>query len=126
MEWLLLLLPDRFLPLIFLGISFALIMGFVRTSWAIGMIGALIMFALLEPFLDLAVDSIIALLPFWVFPILAFFLFRFLLEQILGKEGAGSFLGRLAYDFFSFVFRSIFVLLAIPFRILSGILRRPL
>lgn len=108
----LLFLPDEWLPVIIVGLGLALILGIVRAGWAFSFLAILLGTTLLSPFIDSLMNSLPTHLFILLFIIIGFYLFRLLLNLVLGKEGAGAFIGRLAYDLF-----------LLPFKGLAGLIR---
>lgn len=107
-----LFIPDEWLVVIIVGIGLALIFGIVRAGTAFGLIGVILGMIILGPFIESLMDS----LDLWVLLLLlvigALYVLRVVLSLVLGREGAGSFMGHLAYD-----------LLSLPFGILAGLFR---
>jgi hypothetical protein len=108
----LLFLPDEWLPVIIVGLGLALILGIVRAGWAFSFLAILLGTTLLSPFIDSLMNSLPTRWLILIVLIVGFYLFRVLLNLVLGKEGAGSFMGHLAYDLFS-----------LPFKALAGMIR---
>ena len=105
-------IPDEWFVVIIAGIGLALILGIVRSGTAFGLIGTIIGMALLGPFIESFVDSLDLWVLILLMAIVGLYVLRLVLSLVLGKEGAGSFMGHLAYDLFSW-----------PFRILAGLIR---
>lgn len=99
------LFPDNILALVIVGLGLALMLNLVRPGWVFGALGWLIGLLLLSPF----IAPLMGALPFWVLALLlvflSFFSLRMVLELLIGKEGAGSFMGRLTWELFSAPFR---------------------
>lgn len=116
MDLLLFLIPDEMLPLLIMGIGFALIFRLVSVGWAIGFIASLVILHLLSPFIESLIGSFIDGLNVWVITLLMillmFYCLRLVLTLPLGREGASIFLGRLMYDIF-----------LLPFRVMAGLMR---
>lgn len=112
------MLPDAYLPVIFVGGGLALILGLVRARNLIGFLGVLLLFNMLSPFIDSFVDA----LPLWVILIISvmfiFFALRTVLSLLLGKNGAETFVGHLFYD----ILRCIFGLIGGAFRLIMSLL----
>lgn len=112
-ELLLAFLPDQAYPVLITGIGLALILGIITRSAAFSILGTIILFALLSPFIDALFD----MLPLWLLLLImlwvGFTLFRFVIGGLFGREAAGHFMGRVLYD--------IFIL---PFRVVGYIFRR--
>ena len=100
-------LPDSAMILMIVFLAIALMIGIVSRKAAYGIIGTIILFALLSPF----VDSLLDFLPLWLLIILMgiFFLSigHLVLTRIFGKGVANIFLGHLVWAIFSFPFRLI-------------------
>ena len=98
-------LPDSALILVIVFVAIALIIGIVNRKAAFGIIGTIILFALLSPF----VGSLLDFLPLWLLIILMgiFFLSigRLVLTRLFGKGVANIFLGNLVWAIVSFPFR---------------------
>ena len=112
LELLLAFMPDEALPVIIVGLGFALILGIISRSVVFSILGTIILFALLSPFIDALFDS----LPLWllllIMLIVGFTLLKFVMTTLFGKEATGHVLGQLLM--------AIFIL---PFRILGLLIR---
>lgn len=100
-----LFIPDEWLVVIIAGIGLALILGIVRFGTAFGLIGAIIGMALLGPFMESFLDSLDLWVLLLLLAVVGLYVLRVVLSLVLGREGAGSFMGHLAYDLFSLSFR---------------------
>lgn len=111
-ELLLAFLPDQAYPAIIAGLGLALILGIVSRSFVFSILGTIILFALLSPFIDALFDS----LPLWllllIMLIVGFSLLRFVMSTLFGKEATGHILGAL-----------LITLFAMPFRLLGYLIR---
>lgn len=111
MDLVLFFIPDEMLPLLIMGIGFALIFRIVSVGWAFGFIASLVILHLLSPFIESLIGGLIDSMDPWLLTLLmillTFYLLRLLLSLILGREGASSFLGRVAYDIFLLPFRAV-------------------
>ncbi len=106
-ELLLLLLPDEALPLIIAGLGIALILGIINRRVVFNLLGIVILFSLLSPFIDSLFES----LPLWLLLLLslgfAFSILKLVLNTVFGKEATGNFLGRVLFEIFALPFRCI-------------------
>lgn len=111
-ELLLAFLPDQALPLIIVGLGLALILGIISRSFAFSILGTVILFAILSPFIDALFDS----LPLWLLILLMLFfglsLLKLVMNTLFGREATGHFLGEL-----------LFAIFAMPFRLLGHLIR---
>ncbi len=101
MRWgvLWLLLPDEVLPLIIVGVAFALMFGLLSLRGAVGLILALVV---LPPVLAPFVEGVLGDLPPWVsviiLAVLALAILRGLAALVLGRAAAAEMVGHLAAD----------------------------
>lgn len=108
------LLPDELLPLLVLGIAFAVIFGFLKKQIWLTLLGLVIVPLLIAPFIESAFGG----LPLWilisVLLLFGLFILSALLEMTLGKHAAGHVVGELAAKFIT----GFFSLLLLPARLL--------
>lgn len=113
------LVPDEVLPLLIMGVGLALILGLLSGRAALGILGLLLLFPLMAPF----VEAVLGELPPWVsLVILAFFalaLIRGLAALLLGQRAADNMVGNLAADLVRLVVR----LLILPLRMVRWAFR---
>lgn len=111
-ELLLAFMPDEALPVIIAGLGLFLILGIISRSFAFSILGTIILFALLSPFIDAMFDS----LPLWLLLLImlvaGFSLLRFVMSALFGREATGHFLGEV-----------LFAIFAMPFRLLGYLIR---
>lgn len=113
------MLPDELLLLVIVGIGLALMVGLLSRSAAFGLIGMLLLFALLGPF----VEGIMGDMPPWVgliiLVVVILALLRGVASVVLGRRAADHMVGILAADCVRFAFRLLFL----PFRAVGGFVR---
>lgn len=113
------LLPDGALILVICGIGLATIFGLLRGGAAFSLLGAVLLFALLGPF----VEGIAGVLPPWIslalLVVLGLTLLRGLAALVIGRRASDHMVGILAAD----VVRLGVLLLLFPFRLLARIVR---
>ena len=113
------LLPDGALLLVICGIGLATIFGLLRGGAAFSLLGVVLLFALLGPF----VEGIAGILPPWIslalLVVLGLALLRGAAALVLGRRASDHMVGILAAD----VVRLIVILLLFPFRWLGRLLR---
>ena len=118
-----LFLPDEWIPIIIVGLVVGVVLGIVRIGWAVVFILALA----LSPVTAGIIEDLLAHVPLWlqliIIILFALYVLRLVLGLALGEAGAGAFIGRLAYDLFTIVFRSLFFLVVLPFRLLGRVFR---
>ena len=123
MGWILFLLPDEFLPLIFVGIGLAVILQVITISRAITIIGALVLLMILSPFIESLIEGLLDLVPLWIVMtvvfLICFILLRLVLEFVLGREA----IGHVVFSFLSFSARLVYRFLVFPFRLVGGLVR---
>lgn len=111
-ELLFLLIPESALPLLIVLIGIALMLGMLSRATAFNILGLIILFALLMPF----IDSIFDILPLWA---LLLIMIVFILSIIRGV--LSIFFGKGATD--QFIGMIMFALYILPFRIICSIFR---
>lgn len=98
-------LPDEALPVIIVGLGLALIIGIISRSVVFSILGTIILFALLSPFIDALFDS----LPLWLLLlsmlVVGFSLLKLMMNTLFGREATGHFLGELLFAIFAMPFR---------------------
>jgi hypothetical protein len=108
------------MPLVIVAVALALIVGLIRPRAAFGVILTVILMLLAAPFVDL----LLQMLPWWLLLLLllwvGLYLFRSVIELMIGERAAAEAVGSLAADVIRFGFRLLFL----PFRVLRWILRR--
>ena len=113
------LLPDGALPLVIAGIGLALMVGLLSGGAAFRILGILLLFALLSPF----VEGVMGGMPPWVglilMAIIALALLRGAASLVLGRRAADHMVGILAADCVRLALR----LLLLPFRAVGGLVR---
>lgn len=113
------LLPDGALPLVIAGIGLALMVGLLSGGAAFRILGMLLLFALLSPF----VEGVMGGMPPWVGLILMAIIILALLRGVaslaLGKRAAAHMVGILAADLVRLALRLLFL----PFRAVGGLVR---
>jgi hypothetical protein len=124
MKLLWMFLPDEFVILVIVGVALAMIVGLVRGRTAAGIIGGLILMLLAQPLIDALVDALPGWLLLLVLLWLVWWTFRALASLLLGREAAGHMTGILAADVVRFIARTVFWIIALPFRLIGGALRR--
>ena len=124
LENLLLFLPIEALPLVIVVLGLGVISGLLPLRRAFGLILIVLVLTALGP----VIDSLFVLLPWWVsgVAVLAFGLWavRVVLESLFGREAAGHILGHSAMATFRGGFRMFWFLVALPARMLIGLIRR--
>lgn len=117
------LLPDWALPLIILGIALATVFGLLRGGTAFSLLGVVLLFALLGPFVGGIVEGIAGTLPPWMLlallVIVGLVLLRAAADLVLGRRASDHMVGILAAD----LVRLAVIALLIPFRLLGRIVR---
>lgn len=100
-------LPDEALPVIIVGLGLALILGIISRSVVFSILGTIILFAILSPFIDALFDS----LPLWLLLLIMLFvgfsLLKLIMNTLFGREATGHLLGRFLYKVFAMPFRLI-------------------
>lgn len=113
------LLPDGALPLVFVGVGLALMVGLVSRSAAFSILGLLVLFALLGPI----VEGVMGEMPPWIgliiFAVIALALLRGAASLVLGGRAADHMVGILAADCVRLALRLLFL----PFRAIGGLVR---
>ncbi len=113
-------LPDEALVLVIAAVGLLLMVRVISGRTALGILGAIILLALVSPFIDALMDA----LPGWsvllLFAAILLWLFRAACGLFLGRRAADHTVGVLAADAVRFCFR----LLLLPFRILGWAVRR--
>jgi len=107
-----LFLPQELLPLLVIGMALLSVVGLVRPRRVLG----LVVLILLLPIISMAVEEILAQLPWYVGVLLLVGLttnvIRLVLQVFLGKEAAGHILGRAVVA----TFKGLCYLALLPFR----------
>jgi hypothetical protein len=124
MNLLLALIPDEALILVIVAIGFGLMLGIIRGKAAASMIGGLLLFIVLGPF----VEALLEVLPWWLTLVLLgvvlLSLLRAFSSLLLGSRASDHMVGILAADVVRFCFLGVFQILLMPFRIVGWLLRR--
>lgn len=106
------LLPDEALPLLIVGIGLALILGLVSRSAAFGLVGLMLLFALLGPI----VEGVMGGMPPWIslviLAVVILVLLKGMARLVLGGRAADHMVGILAADLVRLAVR----LMMLPFR----------
>jgi len=117
-------LPDEFLVVGIALIGVGLMVGLITGRKAASLLGVVVLLALSGPFIDLFLDTILAVAPWWLILLLAtwlvFALLGSLSRLLIGRGATNEMVGSLAADVVRFGFRTIFSLLAFPFRLVFG------
>lgn len=117
------LLPDAALPLVIVGIAFALMFRVISGRTAISLIGGLALCLIAAPF----IESFVASLPLWVILPVLFVLLMSLLRAaaglLFGRAVGDYVMGELIADALRLAFKAAFWLLALPFRIIGRMTR---
>lgn len=107
-------LPDEALVLVIVVAGLGLITGLIPRGIAFGLVGAVVLFALLSPFVPVLLEA----LPLWLVVLLLLFLglafCRAVLNALIGPRAAAHTVGILVADVIRFFFRLLFW----PFRLL--------
>jgi len=123
-NFLLFLIPDHWLPLVIMGVGFALMLGFVSGRTAFGLIISILAICIFTPFIESFIDSLDVWVLILITVMTVLYVLRMVMTLLLGEHGGGAFMGHLAYDSFLLVLRgAIFFLLTLPIRLLGGIFR---
>jgi len=113
LAFLLSILPESFWILIIAFAGIGLMLGIISRQVAFGIIGIIILRALLMPF----VDSLFDALPLWVLILLMigfwFWLIRWGFSLLLGKRTADHFVAMILHDIF-----------LLPFKLIKFLVRR--
>jgi hypothetical protein len=124
MQWLWLFLPDEALVLVIALIGLVLMVGVLRPRSAGQLLGGIVVMLLLGPF----IESFVSSLPWWFNLVLLLGIgwaaIRALSRFVLGGRAADHMVGILAADGVRWLFRCVFVVLALPFRFIGWMLRR--
>ncbi len=121
-------LPNEFMVLGIVLIGFGLMVGLITLRRAAALLGFVIVLMVTGPFVDALLDTIHDLVPWWLLlplgVLLVFSLLGALSRMLIGRRAADHMVGTLAADVVRFGFRMLFGLVALPFRLLFGGLRR--
>lgn len=121
MMWM--LLPDWAIPLVILGIALATVLGVLRGGAAFSLLGVVLLFALLGPFVEGIVEGVAGTLPPWMslalLVIVGLVLLRAAAALFLGRRASDHMVGILAAD----LVRLAVIALFFPFRLLGRLLR---
>lgn len=113
------LLPDSALPLIFVGIALALILGLIGSRLAFSVLGLFLLAPLLAPLFE----ALLGQLPPWVSLVLLAFLglaiIRGFAALVLGSRAADTMVGNLAAD----LVRLVVIILIFPLRVVRSAFR---
>jgi hypothetical protein len=105
MSILLALLPDNALVLVIMIAAFGLIIGVINRAIAFRIVGMIVLYAMLSPF----ISSLFDYLPPWLVTVLeiAFILSiaRWILSALFGRRSTDHFVGILMWNLFAFPFR---------------------
>lgn len=108
------LLPDSLLPLVIVAAGLGLMTGFISRRTAFGLVGIVIAYLILSPFVPVLLDA----LPTWFTLLLLLFMgisfCRAVLNALIGRRAAAHTVGILVADVIRFFFRMLFW----PFRLL--------
>lgn len=106
MKWLM-LLPEEFWLLLITGLGIAVMVRLMSVKVAFGIIGTLILIALSGPF----IDSLIDMIPTWLFVILVVVvvisIFNLFVGTLFGRGTVERLWSRILYDILAFPFRLI-------------------
>jgi len=98
-------LPESLFALVLVGVGFALILGVISRQRAFGIVGSLVLFLLISPFIYALFDK----LPVWmilaVFVVVILSAFRAILGFCFGKGSTDQFVGQVMFAAFSMPFR---------------------
>lgn len=98
-------MPEEAYPVILVFIGIALIIGLINRQKAFALVGLIILFALLGPFISRLFDS----LPLWITLLLIVVLFlilaRAVLNLLFGRRATDHFVGELMFAVFLMPFR---------------------
>lgn len=123
MSLLWMLLPDGALLLAVVAIGLATILGLLRGGAAFSLLGVVLLFALLGPFVEGIVEGVAGTLPPWMslvlLVVIGLALLRGVAALVLGRRASDHMVGILAAD----LVRMAIVLSLFPFRLLARILR---
>ena len=123
MRWLLTLLPDQAMVLVIMLIGLALMCGIASARRAFRMIGSIILFLLLSPFIGTLVDALPGWLLLGLIFVLGMSLLRAVSNFVIGRGATNEMVGNLAADLVRFGLRSVFFVLTLPFRALGWLVR---
>lgn len=123
MSLLWMLLPDGALLLVVVGIGLATILGLLRGGAAFSLLGVVLLFALLGPFVEGIVEGVAGTLPPWMslalLVVVGLVLLRGVAALVIGRRASDHMVGILAAD----LVRLAVVLVLFPFRLLVRIAR---
>jgi hypothetical protein len=108
MQALLFLLPREFWVLLLMAAGIMMMIGFRKA--ALGIVGSVVLLALLSPFIDSLIDA----LPTWILIILMIFFAMSLLRFVFGRGVADHLISHLLYD-----------VILMPFRFIGWLFRGP-
>jgi len=99
--------PEYLFPLIITAIGFGLMVGLITRKVAFGIIGSIILFLLLSPF----ISAIMEALPFWVLLIIGTIFFlsmaRGVMNSLFGRGAMDHFFGNFLWALFTMPFRIV-------------------
>jgi len=117
-------LPSEYMVLGIALIGLGLIVGLIRLRRAAALLGFIVLLLLTGPFLDLLLGVLFDRAPWWLLLLLGVFIVFSLLGGVsrflIGRRATAHMVGSLAADAVRFVFRMIFGLIALPFRLAFG------
>jgi hypothetical protein len=119
MSWLWFFLPDEALPLIVVGLGIALILGILTGRTMLGILGLVLLFPILSPFVESAMGSLPPWIALLILVIVGLSILRGLAALFIGQRAADTMTGNLAAD----VVRLIVMCLFLPFRLVGSIFR---
>jgi hypothetical protein len=123
MNWILAFVPDEALALFIVLISLALITGIMNARRAFGLIGGIILFLILSPFIGSLVDALPGWLLLGLVLVLGLSMLRAVSNFLIGRGATNEMVGSLAADLVRLGFRVIFFVLTLPFRALGWLAR---
>jgi hypothetical protein len=123
MNWILALVPDQALVLVIVLIGLALMCGMINARRAFGLIGGIILFLILSPFIGSLVDALPGWLLLGLVLVLGLSMLRAVSNFLIGRGATNEMVGSLAADLVRLGFRAIFFVLTLPFRALGWLAR---
>ncbi len=121
-------LPNEFMVLGIALIGLGLMVGLITGRRAASLLGFIFLLMISGPFIDVLLDTLFDLAPWWLLLLIGILLLFALLgalsRMLIGRRAADHMVGTLAADVVRFGFRMAFGLVALPFRLLFGGQRR--
>jgi hypothetical protein len=108
------LLPDSMLSLVIVIAGLGLMTGLLPRAAAFGLVGSVIAYVILTPFVPVLLDALPGWLTALLLLIMALSFLRAVLDALIGRRAAAHTVGILAADVIRFFFRLLFW----PFRLL--------